>query len=81
MGTGVVVADILRPAITGLEMLEYIRKQPRKIPVIVISGQGHSWVVRKRAASYVHNTELTSRLSATIKQVLGAFKSEKANIN
>jgi len=81
MPIDVVVTDMLRPTITGLKMLEYIHKWLRNIPVIVISDQEDPRVARKRAASYVHNTELASRLSATIKQVLAAFKSEKAIIN
>ena len=82
MAIDVVVTDMLMPGISGLELLDYIHKQPRKVPVIVISGQDNPSAaieaLRKGAASYVPKSELASILNATIKQVLAAFKSEKS---
>ena len=82
MAIDVVVTDMLMPGISGLELLEYVHKQPRKVPVIVISGQEDAMTaveaLRKGAASYVPKKELASRLNATIKQVVAAHKSKQS---
>ena len=82
MAIDVVVTDLLMPGISGFELLEYVHKQPRKVPVIVISGQEDALTaveaLRKGAASYVPKKELASRLNATIKQVVDAHKSKKS---
>lgn len=82
MAIDVVVTDMLMPGISGLELLEYVHKQPRKVPVVVISGQEDAMTaveaLRRGAASYVPKTELASRLNETVKQVITSCKSEKS---
>jgi CheY-like chemotaxis protein len=82
MAIDIVVTDMLMPGISGLELLDYVHKQPRKVPVIVISGQQDAMTaveaLRKGAASFVPKAELASRLNSTIKQVFAAYKSEKS---
>ena len=80
-----VVTDMLMPGMNGLELVELIRERSTKVPVILISGQGSESLavqaIKSGAASYVPKDDLSTRLVATIKQVLTARQSEQTHAN
>jgi CheY-like chemotaxis protein/anti-sigma regulatory factor (Ser/Thr protein kinase) len=81
MVVDVIVTDMLMPGMSGLELIECIHRQPRKVPVIVISGNDDNSnevrALRQGAACYVSKAELADRLGTTVKQVLAANQSAK----
>lgn len=70
----VVVADLVMPGMSGIELLKQIRHQYPDVPVVITTGQGTEMqaveALRRGAASYVPKTHLPVKLAETLKQVL-----------
>jgi CheY-like chemotaxis protein/anti-sigma regulatory factor (Ser/Thr protein kinase) len=70
----VVVTDLVMPGVDGLQLVEAIRRDFDRVPVIVVTGQGSeelaSKALRKGAASYVPKSRLAEGLLETVRQVL-----------
>lgn len=85
MAFDVIITDVLMSGLSGLDLLNHVHRQPHRVPVIVISGQDDQQAavdaLRQGAASFVSKSELASRLSETVKQVLDSAKSEKSYQN
>ncbi len=77
----VVITDVLMTGMSGLDLLNHLHRQPRKVPVIVVSGQdSHDAAVealRNGAANYVPKSSLPALLGETVRQVLDAATAEK----
>ena len=80
LAADVIVTDMMMPGMNGLQLLERLHSQGSCVPVILMSGQSGDELaveaVRKGASSYVPKDQLATKLSETIKQVLGATKPE-----
>lgn len=79
----VVVTDMMMPGMSGMELVQLIEERSPSVPVILMSGQGSESLavdaIEAGASSYVPKKELQARLCPTIKQVLMARNSERAN--
>lgn len=77
-----VITDMMMPGMSGMELLDYVHKQTRPVPVVLISGQGNAALaveaVKNGAASYVPKDQLGIRLVETVKQVLSVGGSEQS---
>ncbi len=78
----VVITDVLMSGLSGLDLLNHVHRQPRKVPVIVVSGhdsrEAAIEALRNGAASYVPKSNLPSLLGETVRQVLEAATAEKS---
>ena len=77
----VVITDVLMEGMSGLELLNHVHRQPRKVPVIVVSGQDTRdaaiAALKNGAANYIPKPGLPSLLGETVRQVLDAASAEK----
>lgn len=77
----VVITDVLMRGMSGLALLNHVHSQPRKVPVIVVSGEDSRAAaieaLRGGASSYIPKSSLTSMLGETVRQVLEASKTEQ----
>ncbi|MCC7339157.1 MAG: response regulator [Pirellulaceae bacterium] len=77
----VVITDVLMEGMSGLELLNHVHKQPRKVPVIVVSGQDTRdaaiAALQSGAANYIPKSGLPALLGETVRQVLDAASAEK----
>jgi CheY-like chemotaxis protein len=76
-----VVTDLVMPGVDGLQLVETIRRDFDRIPVIVVTGQGSedlaSQALRKGAASYVPKSKLADGLLETVRQVLSLAMADR----
>lgn len=77
----VVITDVLMEGMSGLELLNHVHRQPRKVPVIVVSGQDTRdaaiAALQNGAANYIPKSSLPTLLGETVRQVLDAASAEK----
>lgn len=77
----VVITDVLMEGMSGLELLNHVHRQPRKVPVIVVSGQDTRdaaiAALKSGAANYIPKHSLPTLLGETVRQVLDAASAEK----
>lgn len=77
----VVITDVLMAGMSGLDLLNHVHRQPRKVPVIVVSGQDTQAAaveaLRNGAASYIPKDRLSALLGETVRQILEAVTAEK----
>ncbi|MCA9186039.1 MAG: response regulator [Pirellulaceae bacterium] len=74
LAVDVIVTDMMMSGMSGLELLDIVRKRHLNVPVVIVSGQGSETLaveaLRRGASSYVPKDVLTDRLTEAIKQVL-----------
>lgn len=83
-GTGIdiVIADINMPVMSGIEMIECMRKDPEleSIPVVVVSTEGSSTRIEELRAmgvkAYVRKPFTPEGVRDTIKNVVGDWEDE-----
>ncbi len=77
-----VITDMMMPGMNGLQLVEFVRRQNCRTPVILMSGQGSESLavdaLQKGAASYVPKDDMAERLVETIQQVLSAQETVKS---
>lgn len=77
----VVITDVLMEGLSGIDLLNHVHRQPRRVPVIVISGQDNGSAaveaLRQGAASYVPKSCLAALLGETVRQVLDSSTSKE----
>ncbi|MEO8270334.1 MAG: response regulator [Aureliella sp.] len=77
----VVITDVLMEGMSGLELLNHVHSQPRKVPVIVVSGQDTRdaaiAALKNGAANYIPKASLPTLLGETVRQVLDSASAEK----
>ncbi len=76
-----VVTDLVMPRVNGLELVEAIRRDHPRTPVVLVTSKGSEEVVlealQKGAASYVPKRVLALRLLATVQNVLAVSHHEQ----
>lgn len=74
----VIVTDMVMPGLSGLELVEAVRRDFPHIPVILVTGHGNEDLaleaIRRGAASYVNKAWAARRLLPTVYQVAEAAK-------
>jgi len=69
-----IVSDVMMSGMSGLDLVEHVRKSHAAIPVIVITAFGSEdfavQALQRGAASYVPKRHLVQRLAATVENVL-----------
>ena len=77
----VVITDVLMAGMSGLELLNYVHRQPRRVPVIVVSGQDTRdaaiAALQNGATNYIPKQSLPALLGETVRQVLDVATAEK----
>ena len=81
MAFDVIITDVVMSGMSGLDLVNQVHKQPKRVPIIVISGEGDPAAaieaLKRGAASYVAKKDLSSRLGETVRQVLDASRNEQ----
>jgi CheY-like chemotaxis protein/anti-sigma regulatory factor (Ser/Thr protein kinase) len=76
-----VLTDMLMPEMDGLELVQTIRVQFPRVPVILMTAHGSEDIaiqaLQKGAASYVPKKSLARDLAETLEQVLSATQSDR----
>ncbi len=77
----IVITDVLMEGMSGLDLLNHVHRQPRKVPVIVVSGHDSRdaaiEALKHGAANYIPKPSLPALLGETVRQVLEAATAEK----
>lgn len=70
----IVLTDLQMPELNGLELVQAVKEQHPRIPVVLMTGQGSETIaveaLQQGAASYVPKNSLSSILTETISRVL-----------
>jgi CheY-like chemotaxis protein/anti-sigma regulatory factor (Ser/Thr protein kinase) len=78
----VILTDLFMPDMDGVELVQTIRKDFSKIPIILMTAHGNEElavrVLRAGAASYVPKKLLANELHATLNEVLSTLRNEKS---
>lgn len=78
----VILTDLLMPDFDGVELVQKIRKEFSKIPIILMTAHGNEElavrVLRAGAASYVPKKKLSVELHSTLNEVLSTLRNEKS---
>lgn len=78
----VVLTDLLMPKITGLQLVEQIRKRWSDLPVILMTAHGSEETavaaLRKGAASYVPKRNLATELVSTLESIAALAPSQRS---
>ncbi len=81
MAFDVIITDVVMSGMSGLELVNQVHRQPKRVPIIVISGEDDPAsaieALKRGAASYVAKKELSARLGETVRQVLDASRMEQ----
>lgn len=76
----VVLTDLQMPKMDGLALVERVREEFPKVPVVLMTGNGSEEIalqaLRAGAASYVPKRNLATDLVATLEQVVSASKTD-----
>jgi len=76
-----VVTDLQMPELNGLELVEIVKRDFPRLPVILMTAQGSELVateaLRKGAASYVPKTFLATHLGDTVVRILSAAAADR----
>ena len=82
LAVDVVITDMVMPNASGMDLLSYVHKQIRPVPVVMVSGRGNdstaAEAIRNGAASYVSKDDLAARLVETVRQVLDVRQSAQS---
>jgi len=77
----VIITDVVMSGMSGLDLVNQVHRQPKRVPIIVISGEDDPAsaieALKRGAASYVAKKDLSSRLGETVRQVLDASRFEQ----
>lgn len=77
-----VLTDMQMPGMSGLELVDRIRRQHPRVPVILMTGQGSEAIaveaLERGAASYVPKAELARGLLSTVEEVLSIARSSRS---
>ncbi|MCA9132098.1 MAG: response regulator, partial [Planctomycetales bacterium] len=77
----VVITDVMMSGMSGLELLNYVHRQPRRVPVIVVSGQDSQSAaveaLKNGASNYIPKSSLPALLGETVRQVLDAVSAQQ----
>ncbi len=77
----VILTDLFMPDMDGVELVQKIRKEFSKIPIILMTAHGNEElavrVLRAGAASYVPKKLLANELHSTLNEVLSTLRNEK----
>ena len=80
MAFDVIITDVVMSGMSGLDLVNQVHRQPKRVPIIVISGEDDPTAaieaLKRGAASYVAKKDLASRLGETVRQVLDASRFE-----
>ncbi len=75
-----VLTDLQMPRVDGLALVEQVREQFPRVPVVLMTGHGSEEIaitaLRAGAASYVPKRNLASDLISTVEQVLAASQTD-----
>jgi len=81
MAFDVIITDVVMSGMSGLDFVNQVHRQPRRVPIIVISGEDDPTAaiaaLKRGAASYVAKKDLSARLGETVRQVLDASRLEQ----
>lgn len=81
MAFDVIITDVVMSGMSGLDFVNQVHRQPKRVPIIVISGEDDPAsaieALRRGAASYVAKRDLPARLGETVRQVLDASRLEQ----
>lgn len=81
----IVISDILMPEMTGIELIEQIRKRDRKIKCIILSGHSDfeyaKEALRHQAVDYLLKPPTDDELFAAVNAAVEQLKSEWENIS
>jgi CheY-like chemotaxis protein/anti-sigma regulatory factor (Ser/Thr protein kinase) len=77
----VVLTDLQMPEMSGLELVEAIRRRYPLLPVVLMTAHGSEEIaveaLRKGASSYVSKRRLTRDLAETLEQVLATARADQ----
>lgn len=77
----VVLTDLQMPRLDGLALVERVREEFPKVPVVLMTGNGSEEIalaaLKAGAASYVPKRNLASELIPTLEKVLAASKTDE----
>lgn len=78
-----VITDLVMPEMDGIELVTTVRDSFPNVPVILVTGHGSESLaveaLDRGAASYVPKSQLSEKLSETVKQVLGMAKGARCS--
>ena len=81
MAFDVIITDVVMSGMSGLELVNQVHRQPKRVPIIVISGEDDPTAaieaLKRGAASYVAKKDISARLGETVRQVLDASRLEQ----
>ena len=81
MAFDVIITDVVMSGMSGLDFVNQVHRQPKRVPIIVISGEDNPAAaieaLKRGAASYVAKRDLPARLGETVRQVLDASRLEQ----
>jgi CheY-like chemotaxis protein len=79
-----VITDLQMPEMTGLELVEAVRKSFSQVPVILMTGKGSEEIaveaLNSGAASYVPKRALSTMLVETARRVLASFQEDRHRV-
>jgi CheY-like chemotaxis protein/anti-sigma regulatory factor (Ser/Thr protein kinase) len=77
-----VLTDMLMPVMSGMELVDVVRKKLPHVPVVLMTSQGNEELaveaLRRGAASYVSKQRLAIKLTETIADVLSVTRRAKS---
>ncbi|MBM4074331.1 MAG: response regulator [Planctomycetes bacterium] len=77
----IIVADLQMPEMSGLELVQAVRKSASQIPIILMTGKGTEEIaveaLHSGAASYVPKRAMSTMLVETVQRVLTSFQEDK----
>ena len=80
-----ILTDLHMPGISGLELVEQVRKQFPSIPVVLMTADGTDMIaveaLRAGAASYIPKRILEEKLLSTVEEILRMLKQRRSREN
>lgn len=77
----VVLADLVLPGLSGLQLVEAIRRTNPEVPIVLVTGQGSEEVaaeaLMKGAIGYIPKRRLERDLPKTLQNVLGILQADR----
>jgi len=78
VNVGLILCDIRMPKVNGVECIDYLKKEARGIPVVVVTGYPDTEMatsfLKKGVKDYLVKPVEKEKLLATVKQVVSAGK-------
>lgn len=79
----VVVTDLEMPEVNGLELVEAVNHEFKKLPVVLITARGNEEIaaaaLRKGAASYVPKWAMEADLIPTLERILAVLRADRGS--